>query len=406
MPDATVPDITVPDATVPELTAESLVEHPLLAPYLRPEHRQLQAEAHAFFADFEKRHRDLAAPGHIGKEEWRDIGASGLLGASLSEEQGGRGLGLLGAMILNEAMAALDDLGLTLGMHCQNEIALAWLTTAQEPVLHERYLGEMLAGRLIGCACDTEPDGVLESRAVIDGDELVIDARKLYVVNGFNADLCFVTVDLDGQMATVLVEKDRPGVRVEKVFDKLGTRLIDSAALVFDAVRVPLENLAIKRGVRQQMQWNKIMTTARFLMCVDAYLVHRRLLERVLAYGRARRVGDRRLVDYQLNQHALARAVVDQGLMLAGIVDRFERLEKNRNAVAEVAALKWFCVERTAAFAALCAEWQGGAGYMLDSDFLNLYRQIRGLKMAGGSSTTMLAIADQALAYREQLDDL
>ncbi len=92
--------------------------------------------------------------------------------------------------------------------------------------------------------------------------------------------------------------------------------------------------------------------------------------------------------------------------MRAGLLDRCELLESNRNAVAEVAALKWFCVDRTARFAALCAELQGGAGYMLDSEFLSAQAQVLGLKMAGGSLTTMKAIAGQALAYREELEAL
>src|SRR4029077_17729043 len=106
----------------------------------------------------------------------------------------------------------------------------------------DRYLPEMIAGRLVGCACDTEPGGPMASTATRDGGELVVNARKLYVVNGDNADLCFVTLRLDGEMATVLVEKERPGVRVLEVFDKLGTRAIDSATIEFAPVR------AIGRG--------------------------------------------------------------------------------------------------------------------------------------------------------------
>jgi alkylation response protein AidB-like acyl-CoA dehydrogenase len=273
-------------------------------------------------------------------------------------------------------------------------------------VVRDRYLPEMISGRLVGCACDTEPVGQMSSTAVRDGDELVVNARKLYVVNGANADLCFVTLRLDGEMATVLVEKERPGVQVLKVFDKLGTRAIDSAMLDFAEVRVPAANLSTKRGVRQLMQWNKVMTAARFLMCADACFLHGLLLARILEYGCGRRVDGRPLASWPVNRHALARAAIDQELMRAGLVDRFEQLESRRNAVAEVAALKWFCVDRTARFASLCAAMHGGAGYMWDSEFLRAQAQILGLKMAGGSLATMLAIAGQALAYREELEAL
>ncbi len=382
----------------------ALLDHPAFGRHFTAGHRELRARARGYFVP-ERLGGWLGGPGgHLVKAQWEAFGREGFLGVSLPRADGGQGLGLLGALILSEATAALGDLGISLGLHCQSEITGAWLATAHDPAVAGAYLPGMIAGRLVGCACDTEPGGGMEATAVRDGDQVVVRARKLYVINGANADLCFVTVRLDGEMATVLVEKDRPGVRVEKVFDKLGTRSIDSAMLHFDDVRVPAVNLSGKRGVRQLMQWNKVMTAARFLMCADACLLHQQLLGRMLRYGRRRSVGGRPLADWPLQRHALARAAADQQLMRAGLIDGFERLEQGQNAVAQVAALKWFCVSRTAAFAAHCAETQGGAGYMWDSAFLRAQAQIAGLKMAGGSLTTMAAIAGQAFAYREEIE--
>ena len=381
-----------------------MLDHPRLESRFTPEHRELRQAAARYF-DAHKLSEWVGGPGgFLQKSQWREFGKLGFLGLSLPREVGGRGLGLLGALIVNQTLARIGDLGLSLGMHCQNEITAHWLATAQHEDLREKYLPEMLAGRLVGCACDTEADATSGSTAVRDGDQLVVNARKLYVVNGHNADLCFVTVRLDGEMATVLLEKDRPGVRVTKVFDKLGTRSIDSAALEFHDVRVPIGNVALKRGVRQLMHWNKVMTTARFLMCADAYFLHGILLEDIASYGKERVVDGKALARWPINRHALAQAAADHELMKAGLIDRYEKLAGKRNAVADVAALKWFCVERTAEFAALCAEMHGGAGYMHDSEFLIAYAQVRGLKMAGGSSTTMQAIADQAFAYQEEID--
>ena len=382
-----------------------LLDQPFFARRLTPAHRELRERAWRYFAA--ARLAEWMGPGgHLAKARWQELGGCGWLGASMPRELGGLGLGLLGALAVSEAASQLGDLGISLGLHCQSEIAGAWLATAHEAEVRDRYLPEMIAGRRVGCACDTEPGGELRSTAVRDGGDLVVSGCKLYVINGANADLCFVTLRLEGEMATVLVEKDRPGVRVLKVFDKLGTRAVDSAMIEFAEVRVPAANLSTKRGVRQLMHWNKVMTAARFLMCADACLLHARLLARILEYGAARRVAGRPLAAWPINRHALARAAADQELMRAGLCDRFERLDQGRNAVAEVAALKWFCVERTVRLAALCCELRGGAGYMWDSEFLVAQAQILGLRMAGGSSTTMKAIASQAMAHREELEAL
>ncbi len=384
-----------------------LLDSPLWQAYFTPAHHELRDAAREYFTPQNLSGWIEEPGGSIRKEQWLDFGEQGFLGLTLPPELGGRGLGFLGALILNEAMAGLGDLGLTLGMHCQNEITSFWLATAQDESLRRRFLPEMIAGRMVGCACDTEPKGgSVAVTAERDGDELVVNGRKIYVVNGKNADLCFVTALLDGEMVTVLVEKERPGVFVRHVFDKLGTRSIDSALIELDAVRVPISHLAQKRGVRQLMHWNKVMTGARFLMCADATFTHGLLLEQIIEYGNDRRIDGRPLLSWPINRHVLARAAADRSLMEAGLLDRFRRLEKGRSAVAEVAALKWFCVERASRFAAFCAELQGGAGYMNDSEFLRAYAQLRGLKMAGGSSTTMQAIAHQSYAYQEEIDAL
>lgn len=385
-----------------------LLDHPAFERHFTPGHRELRDRARSFFDPARLPEWVNGPGGHLTKAQWQEFGRLGLLGVSLPREAGGQGLGLLGALILSEAAAQLGDLGISLGLHCQTEITAQWLATAHGEEVRSRYLPEMIAGRLIGCACDTEPghDEGMQSTAERDGDDLVVRARKLYVVNGANADLCFVTLKIDGEMATVLVEKDRPGVRVTEVFDKLGTRSIDSARIEFEKVRVPAANLATKRGVRQLMHWNKVMTAARFLMCADACLLHASLLARILEHGAARIVEGRPLASWPVHRHALARAAADQELMQAGLIDGFEQLESGRNAVAEVAALKWFCVDRTSRLAARCAEMEGGAGYMWTSELLRGWAQILGLKMAGGSLMTMQSIAGQALAYREELEAL
>ena len=384
----------------------SFFDHPALAERMTPAHRELRERARSYFDPARLPEWVREPGGYLRKEQWEELGKQGFLGVSLPRELGGQGLGLLGALLVSEAASQLGDLGVSLGLHCQTEITAQWLATAHDKEVRDRYLPAMIAGRLVGCACDTEPGRHMESTAVRDGDELVVKARKLYIVNGANADLCFVTLKLEGESATVLVEKERPGVSVLKVFDKLGTRSIDQAMIDFDGVRVPAGNLSGKRGVRQLMHWNKVMTAARYLMCADACFLHRRLLGRILEYGKGRIVDGRPLASWPVNRHALARAAADQELMETGLIDGLALLESGKNAVAEIAALKWFCVDRTARFAALCAELHGGAGYMWDSEFLFAQAQIAGLKMSGGSLTTMKAIAGQALAYREELEAL
>ncbi|MFV2196807.1 acyl-CoA dehydrogenase family protein [Nocardiopsis sp. LOL_012] len=334
---------------------------------------------------------------------WQELAANGFMGLSVPVELGGRGLGLLGALILAEALSRTGDTGIALGTHVQNEIACDWLASADDAGLRERLLPAVLSGERIACQCDTDASAEEPTTAVTDGDSLVINGRKLFVVNGDSADLCFVSVVLDGRPAIVAVEKERRGVGVGHVYDKFGTRSIDSARVEFDSVRVPATHVVSRRGPGRLLHWNRVMSRMRLLIAADAYFLHRRLLTHVIGHTTRRTLGGRRLADWPVNLHALARARTDLELMEAGLVDALRRLADKSSSIPEIAQLKWFCVERATELATLCTDLEGGAGYMWDSVALQAHAQVRGLRMSGGSQTTMLTIANHSLACRAEL---
>jgi acyl-CoA dehydrogenase len=152
------------------------------------------------------------------------------------------------------------------------------------------------------------------------------------------------------------------------------------------------------------MIWNRVMSRMRFLIAADAYFLHRLLLTHLTGHAERRRLGGRPLGQWPVNAHALARARADQELMTAGLADGYRRLAEGA-AVPEIAELKWFCVEKATELAVLGTDLEGGAGYMWDSVALRAHAQLRGLRMAGGSQTTMLTIANHSMACRAELAD-
>ncbi|MGW5652737.1 acyl-CoA dehydrogenase family protein [Streptomyces humi] len=380
-----------------------MMSNSVLAARMTDAHRELADRARSYFQPA-RLERWRTAPGApLRRETWGELAAQGFLGVSLPREHGGAGLGLLGAVILGEAMAQLDDVGIALAVHVDTEVATAWLLSAEDAALRDTWLPRILTGAAVACQCDTDISPEEPTTAVLDGEHVEVTGRKRYVVNGAGSDLCFVTVTLDGQPAVVLVEKDRPGVRVRHVYDKFGTRAVDSALLEFDAVRVPRTHVVTRRGLSQLMTWNRVMSRMRYLIAVDAHAIHRRLLADAIRHARHRPLGGRPLAQWPVNAHALARARADQELMEAGLADAYLRLDRGTVAVPETAELKWFCVERATELAGYCTDLEGGAGYMWDSAALRAHAQLRGLRMAGGSQTTMLTIANHSLAARAEL---
>lgn len=380
-----------------------MLDHPVLLKDMTPEHEELRRRARGYFTLDNLRQWRREPNSFIKKSQWEEFGKEGFLGVSLPRHMGGKGLGTLGAVIMNEAFAQVEDCGITNGMHVQNEITSYWLVTTKQEHLRKKYLPEMIKGKVVGCTCDTEPNGVIETTATKDGADLIVTGQKIFIVNGYNSDLCFVSALFEGDLVTVLVEKERSGVNVKKVFDKFGTRTIDSALLEFDHVRVPLTNILSSRGVQQLLHWNMVMTRARFLIAIDGYLILRALIDKIIEYGKNRIIGHQPLISWPINRHAIAMAAADLELMKAGIVRAYTGLLRNKYAVSDLVALKWFSIERATDFARLCTEMQGAAGYMFDSYFLQAYAQLRGLRMAAGSQTTMATVSNGYLSCQAEL---
>jgi len=138
------------------------------------------------------------------------------------------------------------DVGLLLSMPRQG-LGNSAIASVADDEQSERFAG-VWAGMAI-----TEP-GVgsdsanIQTTAVLDGDEYVINGEKIYVTAGERADAIVVWATLDKSLGraaikSFVVEKGTPGMRLERLEHKLGIRASDTAAFIFENCRVPKENL-------------------------------------------------------------------------------------------------------------------------------------------------------------------
>ncbi|GAA1923263.1 acyl-CoA dehydrogenase family protein [Nocardioides marmoribigeumensis] len=150
------------------------------------------------------------------------------------------------ASVLSILEMCWGDTGLLLSMPRQGLGNSAIASVANEEQL-ERFKG-VWAGMAI-----TEP-GVgsdsanIQTTAVLDGDEYVLNGEKIYVTAGERADAIVVWATLDKSLGraaikSFVVEKGTPGMRLERLEHKLGIRASDTAAFIFENCRVPKENL-------------------------------------------------------------------------------------------------------------------------------------------------------------------
>ncbi len=125
--------------------------------------------------------------------------------------------------------------------------------------LKKQFLAPAIRGEMVGCIGVSEPDAgsdvaSIRTRAVADGDDWVINGRKLYITNGTQADwVCLLarTSDAGGWrgMSLIMVPTKTPGFSVSRKLNKLGNWCSDTAELVLDNVRVPKANTIGEEGM-------------------------------------------------------------------------------------------------------------------------------------------------------------
>ncbi len=178
------------------------------------------------------------------------------------------------------------DVGLLLSMPRQGLGNSAIASVATEEQL-ERYGGRWAAMAI------TEPEAGSDSAAIrttakLDGDEYVLNGEKIFVTSGDRADLIVVWASLDpsrGRAAikSFIVERDNPGLKLDRLEHKLGIRASDTANFILQDCRVPKEALLGSSEVEDKQGFGGAMQTfdnTRPLVAAMAVGVARASLER------------------------------------------------------------------------------------------------------------------------------
>ena len=215
------------------------------------------------FADFSD---EVVEPGAAERDEneefdlecWKKMADLGLAGLIVPEEYGGTAAGaLIYAMAVEEISRNCASMGVTLSAHTS---LCTW------PILHlaneeqkQRWLPRLASGESLGALGLTEPSagsdvGATAMTAVRDGDDYILNGTKIFITNGYYADIYVILVrtggkdEKHGNSSYFVVEKGTPGFTFGKKEKKLGIRSSATYELVFEDCRVPIANLIGNEG--------------------------------------------------------------------------------------------------------------------------------------------------------------
>ena len=284
-------------------------DHRYQGPHYTDGHRAWRASLRRFVeAEIIPHVEDWEEAGEFPRELYVKAAAVGLIGMGYPAEYGGTPVeDPFYSIVTSEELARIGAGGINASLMVHS-IGLPPVLAIGSDAMKARIAPQVLSGAKIHALAITEPSGGsdvanLKTRAVRDGEDYVVNGSKMFITGGMRADFYTVAVRTGGEgaggVSLLLIERDRPGF-TRTPPKKQGWWSSDTAALFFDDVRVPAENLigAENQGFAGIMRnFNK----ERIGMAAGAIAAARVCFEDALSWARERQTFGKRLADHQEN---------------------------------------------------------------------------------------------------------
>ena len=308
----------------------------------------------------------------------------GLFGIMIPEEYGGLGLDYTTfALIFEELSKGWMSLTGPLGTH---HILAYVISTYGTEEMKQRFLPKMSEGVIRGGLALTEPGGGsdmqnLQTSAVKDGEEYVINGNKMFISNGEHGNAFAVLARTDKTaepphrgISCFVVEKPAAGFTVAQKLDKLGYRGIDTTELVFDNVRVPTENLvgeAEGQGFRQVMSG---LEGGRINVAARAVGVATAAFDAAIKYAQQRESFGKPIAQHQAIQLKLAEMATNIEAARLLTYEAARKKDSGERVDLEAGMAKLFASEMCGEVTMEAMRIHGGYGYIKDYPLERYYR--------------------------------
>jgi acyl-CoA dehydrogenase len=329
--------------------------------------------------------------------------ALGLFGLTIPEEYGGLALDARQGSEIDIAFAQTSP-AFALVFAPNNGLGSHAIVLAGSPEQKAAYLPRLASGELSSAFCLTEPEAgsdasSLRTSARRDGDVYVVNGTKRFITNAPRADLFTVMARTDPDsrgaagVSTLLVERGSPGLRLGKPERKMGQRGADICDVIFEDVRVPVEQRIGPEGEGFKIAM-QVLNRGRVHVAACAVGMMKRLIDEASRYALTRKQFGSPIADFQLVQGMLADSETEYHAGRALVFEAAGAIDSGGDARQIAACAKYFCSEGASRVADRTVQIFGGAGYVADYPAERFYRDARVLRIYEGTSQILqLAIA-------------
>jgi acyl-CoA dehydrogenase len=348
--------------------------------------------------------------GEFSRELYKKAGEFGLLGMGYPEKYGGtsEGIDIFHGIVTSEELA--QGCGGVAASLLSLNISLPLIMALGTEEQKQKYIPPVIAGDKIACLGVTEPSGGsdvagIKTKAVRDGDHFVINGSKMFITSGMRADYYVIACRTGGPgtsgISAIVVEKGTPGF-TQTPLKKMGWLSSDTAALYFDDVRVPVENLI----GGENSGWMGIMSNfsqERLGLAAGMNAYSQICIDEAVAWAKDRKTFGKSLIENQVIKHKLAEMSRMVNATKAYMELLTWKVMNGEQPIADLALLKVQASKTMEYCAREAMQILGGAGYLKANSgpgkVERIYREVRVNAIGGGSEEIMLDLASRQLGF-------
>jgi butyryl-CoA dehydrogenase len=342
---------------------------------------------------------------HFPQAELKELAALGAFGVAVPEEYGGAGLDYVALALVLEEIAAGDG-GTSTIISVNNcpvcSIGMMYANAAQK----EQWLMPLARGEMLGAFALTESHAgsdasSLRTTAVRDGDSYVINGSKQFITSGKYGDVAIVLAVTDKAagkrgISAFWVPTDTPGYIVAGVEQKMGQHSSDTAQLLFDNCRIPVENLIGEEGQGYKIALSGL-EGGRIGIASQAVGMARAAFDAALAYAKDRTSFGKPIFEHQAVQFKLS----DMATQIEAARQLIRHAASMKDAglpcLKEAAMAKLFASEMAERVVSDAMQIHGGYGYVADFPVERIYRDVRVCQIYEGTSDIQKILIARAL---------
>lgn len=341
----------------------------------------------------------------VGRETFKKFGEHGYGCMWLDKKYGGAEKDMLYSIIYGEELNRRGLNGVLTRL--SSDTVAPYIYAHGSEAQKEKYLPKIASGDSCVVICMTEKNhgsdlANIETTAIKDGDNYIVNGGKIYISNGMIADQAVVAVRTDPTaekphkgISLLIIPTDAPGFE-RKLLNKIGLRSQDTSEYIFNNVVVPKENLLGEenRGfyyLMQHLQKERLMSSWGTLGMAEY------AFELALARAKEHKVAGKPLGAYQHWQFELAKAAVELDQARSYVEHLTMLYMQGENISTQVSMAKYATAELSFKISDMGVQIWGGDGILRENAIARQFVDTRHYRLMAGTSEVQLGIVAKTL---------